>query len=314
MNYPIISIITPSFNQGQYIEETIQSVLSQKGDFYIDYIIIDGGSSDNTVDIIKNYENILKDQCELNNYCGYDFYQNTNPNNFRWNRCKGIQYRWLSEKDSGHADAINKGIVKVVGDIWTFINSDDFYLDGSFQTIIREFEKTPTIQILYGQAYYGEKGTTKLYNTQDINLYKKFFFSHCFICQPALFLRKEVVCKVGLFNTMINNSIDYEYWLRAINKAISFRHIDNIIAFSRLHDECKTNKNRKQIYNEIFQLVNTYKSIYKTSWPYQYLNEFYLLKYKSNKLRKPVLLIISFIYSLLLTVRLSYCNKDFNNS
>src|SRR5208282_2106780 len=88
--YPKISIVTPSFDQGQYIEEAIKSVISQEGDFFIDYIVVDGGSTDNSAEIAKKYGTLLD--------VG------------KWPvRCRGIRYRWISEKDRGQSDAINKG-------------------------------------------------------------------------------------------------------------------------------------------------------------------------------------------------------------
>src|SRR5215468_10026487 len=107
---PKLSIVTPSFNQGRFLEETIRSVLTQNYP-NLEYIIIDGGSTDETVDVIRKYQDKV-------NY-------------------------WVSEKDRGQVDAINKGIEKCTGDIFGFINSDDVYLPGTFSAVIEHFQANP---------------------------------------------------------------------------------------------------------------------------------------------------------------------------
>lgn len=245
----IISIITPSYNQGQFIAETIESVISQKGDFYIDYIIMDGGSTDNTVKILEKYENIFKNG-------KYPI------------QCQGIEFRWFSEKDKGHADAINKGFKLAKGDIVAFLNSDDLYEKDCFSEIINYFKKDNSLGILYGQAFYIDEHSelSGFYGTKDVNKYS--LFERCHICQPALFMRKEVLHKVGEFNTNIGNSIDYEYWLRAFFvKKIKFLMIRKVLACSRMYNKNKTMANRQEILLEYFVLMKRYNnSCYHSRW------------------------------------------------
>src|SRR5574340_1418719 len=112
MTGPVITVVTPSFNQGRFIDETIRSVISQEGDFYLEYLIMDGGSTDETVDIIKKYDRLIKEG--------------------KWPvKCRGIEYRWVSEKDNGQADAVNKGFKIARGEILGWLNSDDTYLPGA---------------------------------------------------------------------------------------------------------------------------------------------------------------------------------------
>jgi len=131
----IVTIVTPSYNQGQFIEETINSVLSQEGDFFIQYIIADGGSTDNSVEIIKKYEKLLKEK-------KYPV------------RCKGIEYIWWSRKDRGQSHAINQGFKIAKGDILAWINSDDYYEPGAFDYIFDMFRKHPHIDMIYGDCYF----------------------------------------------------------------------------------------------------------------------------------------------------------------
>ena len=130
----IISIITPSLNQGQFIEQTIKSVLFQAGNFYIDYIIVDGGSIDNSIDIIKKYDLLIK-------------------NNKYSIKCYGIKFRWFSKKDKGQTNALNKGFKMANGDICAWINSDDWYEKDVFQFIIKKFEENLEIDLIYGNCF-----------------------------------------------------------------------------------------------------------------------------------------------------------------
>ena len=126
MNYPRISIVTPSFNQGKYIEQTIQSVLSQNYP-NLEYIIIDGGSTDGTVEIIKKYEQQLT--------------------------------YWISEPDKGQTDAINKGFAKCTGEIFNWINSDDYYSPNSLHIVAEVFSENPTAKVVCGleNGFYNEQ-------------------------------------------------------------------------------------------------------------------------------------------------------------
>ena len=116
-DFPIISIVTPSYNQGKFIADTIESVISQEGDFYIDYIIMDGASRDNSIEVIQSYSEKL-------NRCPVVFTQG-NAEFRKYGNCKGVSYRWISEKDTGQSNAINKGYKIAVGSIFNWLNSDD---------------------------------------------------------------------------------------------------------------------------------------------------------------------------------------------
>ncbi|WP_435550479.1 glycosyltransferase family 2 protein [Desulfobacterium sp. N47] len=239
-SYYTFSVVTPSYNHGKFIAETIESVLSQEGDFGIDYIIMDGGSNDETISIIKKYEDLM--------------------NNRKWKtRCNFIKYRWVTNKDKGQADAINKGFEIAVGDIYSFLNSDDIYEPCAFKTISEKFKSLQNIDIIYGNAFYINEisDIQGMYPSEDINRFN--IFSCCFICQPALFMKKDVYQHVGRFNININNSFDYEYWLRiAATKKFRFEYIRPILAASRMHKKNKTSLNRKEIYLEYFALMKIY--------------------------------------------------------
>src|SRR3990170_2770087 len=128
---PKITIVTPSYNQGRFIEETIKSVLSQEGGFYIEYLIMDGGSTDNSVEVIKKYDRLLKEG--------------------RWPvKCLGITYSWASEKDKGQSDAINKGFRQARGDYIAWLNSDDTYEPGAIGKAVDYLQAHPEYMMVYG--------------------------------------------------------------------------------------------------------------------------------------------------------------------
>ncbi|MCU0285434.1 MAG: glycosyltransferase, partial [Acidobacteria bacterium] len=150
----IISIVIPSYNQGPFIEETIQSILSQEGDFYIDCIIIDGASKDHSVSIIAKYASLLSENCPLKTYAGTQWYFKKEKN-FPWNNCLGIRYTWLSEKDSGQVNALKKGFRLACGHIYSWLNSDDIYIHPHvFQKVITTFRADPRLELLCGDGIF----------------------------------------------------------------------------------------------------------------------------------------------------------------
>jgi len=194
------SIITPVFNGEKYIEETIQSVLSQEGDFEIEYIIQDGGSEDKTLEIVKKYDTLLREE-------KYPL------------RCKGITFLWFSEKDNGMYDAINKGFQHATGDIYAYINSDDFYLPQGFSTVSQVFEKYKEIVWVKGitdNLEKGEtisaKGTCFLYNQKwiQMGIYGRNAY---FIQQESVFWKAELWKKIGGIQNGLRYAGDYYLWL-----------------------------------------------------------------------------------------------------
>jgi glycosyltransferase involved in cell wall biosynthesis len=193
------SIVTPSLNQGRYIEETIRSVLAQAGDFHIDYIVMDGGSTDETVEVIKKYDQLLKEG--------------------KWPvRCKGIRYRWVSERDRGMYDAVNKGFSMAAGDIFAYINSDDIYLQGAFDVVAKTFQGFPQIKWIKGITSYINESSTfykagrcLLYNRRWIQkgIYGRYAY---FIQQDSVFWRRELWEATGKIDTDLKRAGDYYLW------------------------------------------------------------------------------------------------------
>lgn len=218
---PMISIVTPSLNQAKFIEETIESVLSQAGDFFLEYIIMDGGSTDGSLEIVRKYENLLKEK-------KYSIV------------CKGIEYRWVSAPDKGQADAINRGFRMSRGEIIAYLNSDDLYVRDALSKAADHFRRNPAIGMAYGDAYGIElNGETRYYKAGK----RKFSFDTMkrknVVFQPAVFVRRKVLEKAGYLNAAFNIVLDYEWFVR-IAKYFQGGHIASPLATFRRHAETKT--------------------------------------------------------------------------
>lgn len=217
---PTVSIATPSRNQGRFLEETIRSVLGQEGDFAIDYILVDGGSTDNSVEIIKKYEALLL--------------------RGKWpTRCRNIRFRWLSEPDDGQSDAINKGLKMSSGDILGWLNSDDTYTPGALQTVCDAFSKDATCEVVYGRTDYVDASGARLgaYPTEAFCRERLAVVN--FICQPSTFFRRTVLDRVGYPDASLRYVMDYDLWIR-MSSQCRFQYLNEILSHYRLHGESKT--------------------------------------------------------------------------
>ena len=206
-NTPLVSVITPSYNQGHFIRATIDSVLGQDYN-NIEYIIVDGASTDATRSILEEY---------------------------------GDRLRWVSEEDRGQTDAINKGIRMSHGDIIAYLNSDDIYLPGTVARIAAEFIRHPDVDFLYGDLYAIDRDGDILSKIKTIPFDRKILlFDANFISQPASFYRRSLFDKIGYFDDTLHYLMDYEFFLRAAANNIRFKLVKNYLSAIRYHDECKT--------------------------------------------------------------------------
>ncbi|MBV8802994.1 MAG: glycosyltransferase [Gammaproteobacteria bacterium] len=228
----MISIITPSFNQARYIERTIQSVLSQNI-HDLEYFVIDGGSQDETVTILKRYANHLT---------------------------------FVSEKDNGQADAVNKGLKRATGDIIGWLNSDDIYYPDTIQKIKQYFENNPDIDVVYGDAYHIDHNDKIInrYPTETWNISR--LTKTCFISQPTVFWRRSVLEKWGYLNDALEYCLDYEYWLRLARQGARFGYIKEILAGSRLYPETKTCSSPLKAQREAIQMLKNQMGYVSHEW------------------------------------------------
>jgi glycosyltransferase involved in cell wall biosynthesis len=214
------TVITPSYNQGQFLAETIESVIGQEGDFCLDYIVIDGGSSDDSVAIIRHYQRIFEESS-------------------RSFKGRKVRYRWLSEPDHGQTDALIKGFRIAEGDIFAWLNSDDTYLPGTLQSVADSFHENPKVSILYGDAHYCDKEGKVLgrYPSGEFDYARFAYFN--FICQPSTFFRREAFEAVGGLDKTLRYAMDYDLFVR-ISKQFTCRYLPRFLSRYRLHDTSKT--------------------------------------------------------------------------
>ena len=228
---PLVSIVTPSYNQGEFIRETIESVLNQ--DYpNIEYLVMDGGSTDNTIEILESY---------------------------------GDRIQWVSEKDAGQADAVNKGVRRAKGQIIGWLNSDDTYLEGAVSKMVAYFKEHPGTDMVYGEGYYTDKhgDVTERYLTEKFDYYR--LAEMCIICQPTAFFTKEIIEKAGMLDVEHQLSMDYELWMR-IAKEGKIAYIPEYIATSRMYEENKTLSRRKEVYEETCKAVKKHYGYVPISW------------------------------------------------
>jgi glycosyltransferase involved in cell wall biosynthesis len=219
---PKISIITPSYNQAEFIKRTIDSVLSQ--DYpNLEYIVMDGGSTDKTVEILKKY---------------------------------GSKIIWKSEKDKGQGDAINKGLKRATGDLLGYLNSDDTLTPNSLLTLAEIYLKNPSYHWFFGKCKVVDEKDREI--RKQITAYKNFWLKRYnyqtllildYISQPATFWTKEACKNIGNFNEKEYWELDYEYWLR-LGKKYEPKFIDKYLANFRVHKKAKTSIGVKHFWQE----------------------------------------------------------------
>jgi glycosyltransferase involved in cell wall biosynthesis len=232
---PLVSIVTPTLNMARFLPETIESVLAQ--DYpRIEYLVIDGGSTDGTLELLKRYHGRL---------------------------------RWVSEKDKGQSDAVNKGFLQTSGEIFTFLNADDVYLPGAVRAAVEGFHAHPDAAVVYGDAWYTREDGSILKRYPVLPYDHDWLGHQCYICQPASFIRADVFREVGMLDTGLHLTLDYELWLR-ISSRYPMHKVDAILATSRMYGDNKTLSQRQVTFREVFQITRQYRGYVPLNWIYGY--------------------------------------------
>jgi len=230
---PLVTVVTPSFNQARFIRQTIDSVLTQSYP-RIEYLVIDGGSTDETTAILRSY---------------------------------GDRLSWVSESDGGQTDAINKGWRRARGTIVAYLNSDDTYLPGAVETAVAGLRAHAEAGAVYGEGYHVDESGRVIdrYPTEPFDLAR--LADTCFICQPTVFLRREVVERLGYLDGSLRYCMDYDLWIR-LARVSRFVHVPEYLATTRLHADAKTLAQRAPVHDEILRTVHRHFGRVTSPWVY----------------------------------------------
>ena len=218
--WPRVAIVTPSFNQGRFLRRTIDSVLGQTYP-HIDYMVVDGHSSDDSVDILRSF---------------------------------GPRLRWVSEPDNGQTHAINKGLARTRGQVLAYLNSDDTLLPGAVEKAVNHLLAHPQCDLVYGKAHLTDEDDRILgdYKTADYSFER--LLEDCCICQPAAFWRSSIAERVGPLDEALQLSMDYDYWMRIDRAGGRIEHLHDYLACSRVHGATKTLTQQTQVFDEIIRV------------------------------------------------------------
>ena len=226
-SWPRVSIVTPSFNQGAFIEETIRSVLMQSYP-HIEYIIIDGGSTDETVRIIRKYESLLS--------------------------------FWASDADEGQADALRRGFALAQGEILAFLNADDVYAPNAVETAVSAFRNNPALTLVHGDSIFIDGSGNEIGHKRGREgPYLSYFLRLANpISQPSAFWRRTDYEAIGGFDPKLHYIMDYDLWSRMGLLGKKFRHVAADLSLFRIHTSSKTNQSMLPFEQERLQLVQKY--------------------------------------------------------
>jgi glycosyltransferase involved in cell wall biosynthesis len=229
---PLISVVTPSFNQGNFIEDTVRSVLEQ--DYpNIEHIVIDGGSTDNTLEILQRYDGRI---------------------------------RWLSEPDKGQADAINKGLQMANGQILAYLNSDDAYLPGALRIVAESFAAHPEVGLVYGDCYAVDQRGQQygLIKGHPFNVQRMIMRGE-FVPQQAAFWSRRAMGLVGVFDPTLHFCMDHDFFIR-IGQKFPAIYIAQPLANFRFHADSKTVSREEKHWRESMLVSQRYGLSRRSVW------------------------------------------------
>lgn len=222
----LVSIVTPSYNQASFLEQTIQSVLGQEYP-RIEYIVVDGASTDNSFEIIEKYNDRLA--------------------------------YWISEKDSGQAEAINKGFARARGEILGWLNSDDYYLPDTISAVVKCFEEYPEVVMVYGDmlAVDGDGQTINIQKYKQLSLQDLLCFQ--IVGQPSVFFRRSVIEKTGWLDTSFHFMLDHHLWIRLAQQG-RILHVPQVWSAARYHPQAKNRARAAEFGREAFRVLDWAKT------------------------------------------------------
>lgn len=229
---PSLAVVTPSLNQGRFLERTLRSVLDQAY-ASLEYVVCDGESTDETPRVLAAYAD---------------------------------RVRVVRERDTGQASAVNKGIRLTHGEIIGWLNSDDVYRPGALRTVAEFFAGHPDVDVVYGEADYVDASDRVVgrYYTEAWDARR--LVRRPFICQPAAFFRRRVVDRFGLLDERLHYTLDYEYWLRLAVGGAVFAYLPATLAAARLHADTKTASRQLELHDELNVMLKRYVTAVPDAW------------------------------------------------
>jgi glycosyltransferase involved in cell wall biosynthesis len=229
---PTVGVATPSYNSGDFIRDTIDSVLDQ--DYpHVRYVVMDGGSSDGTVDVLKSY---------------------------------GDRLDWVSQPDGGQADAVNRGIERVGGDIVAFLNADDVYEPGAIATAVERFRERPGAALVYGTAVQLDVDGNEIRTTPMLAADHRSLAAFNPINQPAAFASGDVWREVGGLDASLHLALDYELWMRMSASERPLLEVPDVLARIRFHPDAKSEAQRGRHLRESMEVVRRHYGHVPPAW------------------------------------------------
>jgi glycosyltransferase involved in cell wall biosynthesis len=222
MILPKISVVTPSFNQASFLEETIRSILSQ-GYPDLEYIVMDGGSTDGSTEIIGKYADRLAD--------------------------------WKSAKDGGQADAIRTGFARATGDILCWLNSDDTIAPGTLRKVGEFFAAHPAVDLVYGDLNLVDSDGKRLYTARPVLRLGILVYENAFIPQQSMYWRRSLYERVGGVDPRLRFAMDFDLVIRFLLAGACVRKLPGVLANYRWHPAAKSSTIRDVMEKEIYELV-----------------------------------------------------------
>ena len=232
---PVVTLVTPCWNAREYLAETIASVLGQ--DYpNIEYLVMDGGSTDGTVELLREY---------------------------------GERVHWRSERDEGAADALRKGFERASGQILGWINADDTLLPGAVTAAVEAISRAPEAVLAFGEAdWVDEDGAVIRPYPVAVDAQKK-LGSECLLCQPACFFMADAYRRAGGIDASLQYAFDWELWMRLAREG-AFRHVPRKLAHSRMHASNKTLSGRRGVFDEGMRVLQRHYGYVPFQWVYSY--------------------------------------------
>lgn len=229
---PVVTVVVPSYNQGRFLDAALSSIFEQE--IPVEVFVLDGGSTDNSVDVIKSWAKYLAG--------------------------------WRSSPDNGQAWAINEGIKKGTAPYVCWLNSDDFFLPDGLRSLLDVMASSPGIPAVYGKCWNVSPTGHKTYPYPTAPFWPALLANYCFIAQPATLIRRSAWEKAGGLDVDLHMALDYELWWRLYRQGGRLKYVRKFIASNRRHAATKTTRQRERHYREAMLVVNRHYGKIPAKW------------------------------------------------